>query len=69
MVSFVVLVRVYELEKPYLHQFIEYYLNFIKADRIYFLVTDKTVFSKFIKEEYLDRIILIQNKQSRKTSS
>lgn len=64
MVSFVVLVRVYELEKPYLHQFIEYYLNFIKADRIYFLVTDKTDFSKFIKEEYLDRIILIQNKET-----
>lgn len=64
MVSFVVLARVYELEKPYLHQFIEYYLNFIKADRIYFLVTDKTDFSKFIKPEYLDRIILIQNKET-----
>jgi len=50
-----IVVRAYKGELPYIHAFVEYYINHMKADHIFIISTDGTDFNKKLSN-YLDKI-------------
>ena len=51
--SIAILTRIYKSEIPYINEFIDYHLNYIKIDHIYFMLTDNYKF-----EDIIDKIFL-----------
>jgi len=54
-----IVVTVNLIEKPYINQFLEYYILHLKFKHAYLLITDKSDFSSCIKHEYRPRITYI----------
>jgi hypothetical protein len=61
MVSIGLLSRIYKCETPYINEFLEYYIKYIKVDNIYLIVTDNTDFTKIIDTKF--KVTLITNNE------
>ena len=58
--SIAILTRIYKSEIPYINEFIDYHLNYIKIDHIYFILTDTTKFENIIDKKFLKKITIIK---------
>jgi len=58
--SIAILTRIYKSEVPYINEFIDYHLNYIKIDHIYFILTDTTKFENIIDKKFLKKITIIK---------
>ncbi len=59
--SIAILTRIYKYESPYLNEFIDYHLNYVKIDHIYFILTDDYDFSNIIDQSFMERITMLKN--------
>jgi hypothetical protein len=59
--SVAILTRIYKYESPYINEFIDYHLNHIKVNHIYFILTDNYNFINVIDKSFLKNISLLKN--------